>query len=53
MRSARFRYTEWNQGEGGAELYDYTTDPTESHNLAQAAEHASTVKSMKKLLAAG
>lgn len=53
VRTERFRYTEWNQGEQGLELYDYDTDPTESRNLAQDAAHTATVKSMKKLLVAG
>jgi uncharacterized sulfatase len=34
MRTERYRYTEWNSGEEGVELYDYEKDPREVHNLA-------------------
>ncbi len=41
VRTERYRYTEWNEGRDGVELYDHQTDPHEWHNLAddpQAAE---------------
>ncbi len=50
IRTSRYRYTEWNEGEFGAELYDYDGDPDEFTNLAGKAEHAETVSTMKKLL---
>ena len=50
VRSPRYRYTEWNEGEYGRELYDYESDPQEFTNLATAAEHAPTVAQMKALL---
>jgi iduronate 2-sulfatase len=34
IRTERHRYTEWDDGRKGAELYDYTADPAESKNLA-------------------
>ena len=34
VRTERWRYTEWDFGEKGAELYDHQTDPQELHNLA-------------------
>jgi iduronate 2-sulfatase len=34
MRTERYRYTEWEFGAEGAELYDYEKDPREVHNLA-------------------
>ncbi len=34
IRTARYRYTEWNEGQAGVELYDYSTDPGEFRNLA-------------------
>jgi len=32
MRTERWRFTQWH--DGSAELYDHTTDPEETHNLA-------------------
>lgn len=34
VRTERWRYTEWNRGADGVELYDYKKDPDEYHNLA-------------------
>jgi iduronate 2-sulfatase len=34
IRTERYRYTEWDGGKKGAQLYDYTDDPGESRNLA-------------------
>jgi uncharacterized sulfatase len=34
IRTERWRYTEWAEGEQGAELYDHHSDPLEFHNLA-------------------
>ncbi len=34
LRTGRWRYTEWNEGEAGAELYDHDADPGEHANLA-------------------
>ena len=53
VRTEQFRYTEWNEGRDGAELYDYDKDPLESRNLAADAAQAPTVKRMKELLRAG
>lgn len=33
LRTERYRYTEWDFGAEGAELYDYEKDPREVHNL--------------------
>lgn len=33
VRTERYRYTEWNEGNEGGELYDYQTDPNEYVNL--------------------
>ena len=35
VRSERYRYTEWGQGEFGVELYDHQSDPGEFDNLAR------------------
>lgn len=34
IRTARWRYTEWAEGESGVELYDHASDPMEFQNLA-------------------
>lgn len=34
IRTERYRYSEWGNGEYGVELYDHHTDPGEFHNLA-------------------
>jgi len=34
VRTERWRYTEWDEGKQGIELYDYDKDPNEFHNLA-------------------
>ncbi|MGH9799380.1 MAG: sulfatase/phosphatase domain-containing protein, partial [Blastocatellia bacterium] len=46
----RWRYTEWDDGKKGAELYDETNDPREMNNLANDSKHAKTVAEMKQLL---
>ena len=50
IRTPRFRYTEWADGEAGTELYDYDADPQEYTNLAEMPEHAETVARLKHLL---
>ncbi len=34
IRTERYRYTEWDMGSRGSELYDYQADPREVHNAA-------------------
>jgi uncharacterized sulfatase len=50
VRTERYRYTEWNGGKNGVELYDYEIDPAEEKNLADEPKYAETVAAMKKLL---
>lgn len=50
VRTERYRYTEWDGGKKGAQLYDYDTDPGELTNLAADPKHADTVKHLKALL---
>jgi uncharacterized sulfatase len=50
VRTERWRYTEWDGGAKGSELYDHDADPHELHNLAQDAKHAKVVEQMKGLL---
>jgi uncharacterized sulfatase len=51
IRTERWRYTEWDGGKRGAELYDHETDPHEWHNLANDPKRTSTVAEMRRLLA--
>ena len=50
VRTDRWRYTEWDGGTRGAELYDHEKDPREFTNLARDEKFAKTVKEMKGLL---
>ncbi len=50
VRNERYRYTEWDGGALGVELYDEDADPNEWHNLAWDPKQAATVAEMKKLL---
>lgn len=51
IRTPRYRYTEWKDGELGVELYDYKEDPLEYTNLAASPAHQTIVEEMKRLLA--
>jgi iduronate 2-sulfatase len=50
VRTERYRYTEWDGGKKGAQLYDYKTDPEEKHNLASDPKYANIVSELKDLL---
>jgi iduronate 2-sulfatase len=52
LRTARWRYTEWDEGREGRELYDHEADPKELRNLAEKPEHASTVAELSAQLRA-
>jgi uncharacterized sulfatase len=53
VRTERWRYTEWDDGKKGVELYDHDSDPKEHKNLADDSKHADTVKKLKELLKQG
>jgi hypothetical protein len=51
VRTDRWRYTEWDGGRLGVELYDEMNDPKESKNLASDPRYAATRAELKRLLA--
>lgn len=53
VRTERWRYTEWEDGKRGVQLYDHDADPGEYVNLAKDPKHAESVKQMQALLAKG
>jgi uncharacterized sulfatase len=50
VRTERWRYTEWDSGKAGAELYDHQSDPNEWNNLAKDPKFTKTVAELKSLL---
>jgi uncharacterized sulfatase len=50
VRNEKWRYTEWDDGKQGTELYDETKDPGEMKNLAADPKHRDVVEEMRKLL---
>ncbi len=50
LRTARWRYTEWDGGARGRELYDHDQDPGELANLAQSSAHAAEVEKLSAQL---
>jgi uncharacterized sulfatase len=50
VRTERWRYTEWDGGAKGAELYDHDADPHEWKNLAKDPGHPAVVREMQTLL---
>jgi iduronate 2-sulfatase len=50
LRTPRWRYTEWDEGKAGRDLYDHENDPKEITNLAELPAHADTVKTLSAQL---
>ena len=50
VRTERWRYTEWDDGRQGVQLYDHDADPQERVNLADDPKHAATAAEMKALV---
>lgn len=53
VRTERFRYTEWDEGKAGVELYDHQKDPEEFTNLAKDNKFIITINEMAALLKKG
>jgi uncharacterized sulfatase len=52
LRTPRWRYTEWDGGQAGVELYDHENDPHEYTNLAKDPQHKQQVDQLRKQLRA-
>lgn len=50
IRTPQWRYTEWDEGKRGRELYDHAQDARELTNLADDPAHADTVAELSRLL---
>jgi uncharacterized sulfatase len=50
VRTDKWRYTEWDDGKRGVELYDEAADPEELRNLASDPKHSQIVADMRSLL---
>jgi len=50
VRTQRWRYTEWDNGRKGAELYDHDSDPREFVNLATDPKHAEAKTELQGLI---
>ena len=53
IRTERYRYTEWDGGKQGYELYDEQQDPRENNNLAGNRKHAQIESELRERLRAG
>jgi uncharacterized sulfatase len=53
VRTARWRYVEWDGGRRGNELYDHENDPSEMHNLAGDPKFADVVSRLRGLIESG
>ena len=50
IRTERWRYTDWESGKRGVELYDEAGDPNEDRNLAADPKHQRVVLDMQRAL---
>ncbi len=50
VRDERWRYTEWDAGRKGVELYDHNNDPREFNNLAKDSRYKNIVLMMERWL---
>lgn len=50
VRTERWRYTEWNNGVDGVQLYNHKKDPYEYNNLADDSRHTKVRAELRRLL---
>ena len=50
LRTPRWRYTEWDEGRQGRQLFDHTKDPKEQENLAERPELSATLAELSAQL---
>jgi uncharacterized sulfatase len=50
IRTEKYRYTEWNFGKAGEELYDEINDPYELHNLVNDLHYKEIVTELRSML---
>jgi uncharacterized sulfatase len=53
IRTERWRYTEWDEGRLGVELYDHKNDPEENQNVAAAAENKQLLDELRRQMDTG
>jgi uncharacterized sulfatase len=53
LRTERYRYTEWDDGKSGVELYDHEQDQDEFMNVAKRTPESEAVEKMRELLRGG
>ena len=52
IRTSRWRYTSWDDGKQGAQLFDIQADPGETKNLAADPQHAQSVAELAQRIRA-
>ena len=48
IRTDRWRYNEWDEGQAGRELYDHLHDPNEFHNLADNDTYQNLIRQLRR-----
>lgn len=52
IRTARWRYTLWDDSRQGEQLFDMEADPVEAHNLAKESQHLPVITELRRRLRA-